>query len=179
MYLALSKLFKNRNITKVAHMCNNTTYSDSRNCVYIVLFFLFFTYFKDISLVSSPNCRYLTQPAFPCLQNSKLDPLLCGEISLCWKSLTEAAVNINLLLPLKLRHLMLEQEFPSLQSSSFLCFVTGVAHSTWQKPDTYLSNQNLHYQPTSRRHAWNDKIFYTMKVEKVLVLHRNLWSVTF
>lgn len=86
MDLALTKLLKNRNITKVAHMCNNSTYSDSRNSVYIVHFFFLFTYFKDISLVNPPNCRYLTQPVFPCLQNSKLNQLLYSEISLCWNS---------------------------------------------------------------------------------------------
>lgn len=143
MDLALTKLLKNRNITKAAHMCNNSTYSDSRNGMYIVHFFFLFTYFKDISLVNPPNCRYLTQPVFPCLQNSKLNQLLYSEISLCWKSLTETVVDITLFLPLMPTHLLLQQEYSSLQSSSFLCFVTGVAHSTWQKPDIYLSNLNL------------------------------------
>lgn len=144
MDLALSKLLKNRNITKLAHMCNNNTCPDGRNSMYIVLFSFLFSSFKDISSVNLPDCRYLTQPALSCLQNSKLDQLLYNEISPGWKSLTETAVNINLLLPLMFTHLLLPQEFSRLRSSSFLCFVTEVARFPWQKPDTYLSSVNSH-----------------------------------
>lgn len=37
-----------------------------------------------------------------------------------------------------------------------------------KKPDIYISNLNLNLKPTSSRHAWNDNIFYIMKMEKGL-----------
>lgn len=178
MDLALSKLLKNRNITKVAHMCNNNTCSDGRNSMYVVLFFFLFFSFKDISSVSPPNCRYLTQLALSCLQNSKLDQLLYNEISLCWKSLIETAVNINLLLPLMLTHLLLPEEFSRLQSSSFLCFVTEVAYSPWQKPDTYLVMWTCINNLQAAEMLGIVKSFLLWRRKSNLVLHSNLWSVT-
>lgn len=52
-------------------MCSNITYSDGQNSMCIVLGFSFlFASFKDLSSVSAPNCRYVTQPVLPLEQQT-------------------------------------------------------------------------------------------------------------